>query len=92
MSATMLKCLCLLAFLLTPVGAYALVGDPAAFHSGIGGTEDSLSPSLVRYWHHWRHWRDHVLPADYQLHCGWGMRWQPFPTDHGYAYSCVPWR
>jgi hypothetical protein len=89
MPATMLKCCCLLAFVLAPAGAYALVGDPAAFRSGIGAAGDSLSPSLARYSHYWRR---SIAPEDYQTHCGYGMRWQPFPTEHGYTYGCVPWR
>ena len=92
MAAKILRYGCVLALLLAPASAYALAGDPAAFRSGIGAAGDDLSPNAVRYTRYAHHWRGRILPVDYQQHCGWGMRWQPFPSDHGYVYACVPWR
>jgi hypothetical protein len=86
MASAILRYGCLLALLLAPAGASALVGDPAAFRTGIGAADDSLSPRRAHYW------RGHILFPDYQKHCPYGKRWQPFPTDHGYCYACVPWR
>jgi hypothetical protein len=86
MAAMILRYGYLLALLLAPAGASALVDDPAPFRSGIGAADDSLSPSPAHYW------RSHILMPDYQKHCPYGKRWQPFPTRHEYYYACVPWR
>jgi hypothetical protein len=91
MAAVILRYGFLSVLLLAPVGASALVGDPAAFRTGLGAAGDALSPSPAHYWRS-HIWHGRVLPLDYQKHCGYGQRWQPFPTDRGYAYSCVPWR
>jgi len=79
------------AFLLIPIGASALTGDPAIRPRIEASDGTVLSPTLVRYWHASR-WHGHILPLDFEKHCAYGKRWQPFPTDHGYAYACVPWR
>jgi hypothetical protein len=88
MAAAIVRYGSLLALLLAPAASFALTADPAA--SGVAAAvHDGLSSSPAHYWR----WRGHhILPPDYQRHCGYGMRWQPFPTRYGYAYACVPWR
>jgi hypothetical protein len=83
MPITMLKCAAAAAMLLAPASAYAAYGDPARAESHVYGPRPALraaTPAFLR------------MVARERWDCGAGMRWQPFPTAHGYRYGCVPWR